>query len=113
MKRPVEIAVPALPLFAALMLAGSSAAQAADDHEALHVACAQGRSFGLLIEERQARVQLADGELVLARKASSLGQHFRNGDATLIVDDDFVAFVQRGDWEWRDCHIDPPSRPER
>ena len=45
----VEIAVPALPLIAALMLVGSLPAQAADNHEDLHVACAQGRSFGLRI----------------------------------------------------------------
>jgi hypothetical protein len=109
----VEIAVPALPLIAALMLVGSLPAQAADNHEDLHVACAQGRSFGLRIEGRQARVQLADSELVLVRKSSSLGQHFRNGVATLIIDDGFVAFVQNGDWDWQDCHIDPKSGSDR
>lgn len=111
--RAVEIAVPALPLLAILMLMGSSAAQAVDHHKALRVVCAQGRSFGLRIEGRQAHVQLADSELVLVRKPSSLGQHFRNGDATLILDDDYVAFVQRGDWGWQDCHIDQPSGSDR
>jgi len=52
-------------------------------------------------------------ELVLSRKASSLGQHFRNGEATLILDDAFVAFVRRGDWDWLDCHIDPSFGSER
>ena len=113
MMRAVEIAVPALPLIAALMLAGSLPAQAADNHELLHVACGQGRGFGLRIEGRQARVQLADSELVLVRKPSSLGQHFRNGQATLILDDGYVAFVQKDDWDWQDCHLDEPSAPKR
>ncbi|PJG45935.1 hypothetical protein CAF53_17000 [Sphingobium sp. LB126] len=104
----MEIAVPALPLAFALMLAASSTAQSVEHHEAFHVACAQGRSFGLRIEGRQARVQLADRELLLARRPSSLGQHFRSAEATLIIDDAFVAFVQRGDWDWQDCRIDQP-----
>ncbi|MCB4859041.1 MULTISPECIES: hypothetical protein [Sphingobium] len=111
----MEIAMSALPLVLILMLTGSltATATAAEHHASFHVACAQGRSLGLRIEGRQARVQLADGELVLARKPSSLGRHFRSGDATLNLDDGFVAFARRGDWDWQDCHIDPSFVSER
>lgn len=88
-------------------------AEGSEHHEAFHVVCAQGRSFGLRIEGRRARVQLADSELVLAARPSSLGQHFRNGDATLIIDDGFVAFAQKGDWDWQDCRIGPTSGSKR
>ena len=105
--------MPARPIAFILMLTGFSTAAAAEPHEAFHVVCAQGRSFGLRIEGRQARVQLANGELVLSRKLSSLGKHYRNGEATLILDDGFVAFVQKGDWDWQDCRIDPKSSSDR
>lgn len=103
----LEIAVPALPFVFVLMLTGSTAAEAIQHQEALHVACAQGRSFSLRIEGWQAHVQLANGDLILSRKPSSLGQHFRSKDATLILDEGFVAFAQKGDWDWQDCHVDP------
>ncbi|WIW90378.1 hypothetical protein K3M67_20330 (plasmid) [Sphingobium sp. V4] len=103
----------ALPLAFVLMLMGAATAAAVEPHETYHVACAQGRSFGLRIEGWQAHVQLADSELVLARKPSSLGQHFRSGDATLILDGGFVAFVQKSDWDWQDCRIDPAVGSER
>ncbi|WP_143075114.1 hypothetical protein [Sphingobium sp. AP50] len=100
-------------LVLAVVLIGASMASVAEPHEALHIMCAQSRTFDVRISANQARVQLADGQLLLTRKPSSLGDHFRNDDATLIIDEDFVAFAQRGDWDWQDCHVDPSFGPKR
>lgn len=108
--RVLEIGLSALPLLAALLLAVAPwKGLAAEPGGNVRVQCAEGRKFHLRIVGRQARVQLDDGGLVLVRKPSSLGQHFRSGQATLIIDGDFVAFARKGDWNWRDCQILQPS----
>ena len=78
---------------------------AAERHEIFSVECAQGRGFGVQIQGEEARVQLPDRLLRLTRRPSALGLQFRDAKAALIIDGDFVAFAQRGDWEWRDCHL--------
>ena len=95
-----------LSTFALLLLAiAAPAVRAAERHEFFTVECAQGRSFGVQIQGEEARVQLPDRLLQLTRRPSALGLQFRDAKAALIIDGDFVAFAQRGDWEWRDCHL--------
>jgi len=72
----------------------------------LHVRCAKGRSFLLRIEGEQARVQLDTRQLTLFSRRSSLGRQFQSPLATLIIDEDFVAFVPQDDTGWRDCRIE-------
>lgn len=96
-----------LSTFALLLLAiAAPDAHAAERHELIAVKCAQGRSFELQIQGEEARVQLPDRLLRLTRRPSALGLQFRDAKAALIIDGDFVAFAQRGDWEWRDCHLE-------
>ena len=88
-----------------LLAIAAPEAHAAERHERFAVECAQGRSFGVQIQDEEARVQLPDRLLQLTRRPSALGLQFRDAKAALIIDGDFVAFAQRGDWEWRDCHL--------
>lgn len=95
-----------LSAFALLLLAISAPdTHAAERHAFFSVECAQGRSFGVQIQGEEARVQLPDRLLQLTRRPSALGLQFRDANAALIIDGDFVAFAQRGDWEWRDCDL--------
>lgn len=98
-----------LPVIVALPVTGSAMAFAAKHHEELHIGCAKGRSLRVSIEGPRARVQLADSELLLTSKPSSLGRHFRDGSATLIIDGAFVAFARKNDWDWQDCHVETPT----
>ena len=95
-----------LSAFALFLLAiAAPDTRAAERNGSFSVECAQGRSFGVQIEGEEARVQLADRLLRLTRRPSALGLQFRDAKAALIIDGDFVAFAQREDWEWRDCHL--------
>jgi hypothetical protein len=95
-----------LSAFALLLLAiAAPDTRAAERHEIFSVECAQGRSFELQIQGEEARVQLPDRLLRLTRRPSALGLQFGDAKAALVIDGDFVAFAQRGDWEWRDCHL--------
>ncbi len=98
--------------FALLLLAiAAPDARAAERHAFFAVECAQGRSFGVHIQGEEAHVQLPDRLLQLTRRPSALGLQFRDAKAALIIDGDFVAFAQRGDWEWRDCHLKGHGNP--
>lgn len=99
-----------LSAFALLLLATAAPdARAAERHELIAVECAQGRSFGVQIQGEEARVQLPDRLLQLTRRPSALGLQFRDAKAALTIDGGFVAFAERGDWEWRDCHLKGPG----
>lgn len=103
----MTFATPALHLSVLPLIIGALAPHTVAGHEVLHVACAQGRSFDVRVDGDSARVQLADRELLLIRKTSSLGQYFRDDHATLIIDGSFVALVQKDQLGWRDCHVAP------
>ncbi len=86
-----------------LMSANPAAAHPADF---MQVKCAQGRSFFLRIEKKQAIIRSGAVQMRLDRRSSALGQQFESEAATLIIDGDFVAFVPKGDPSWRDCRIE-------
>mgnify|MGYP003582730600 CR=1 FL=1 len=102
--RPTLVTVLALLLFLPLT---SAQARMGDW---VHVECAEGRSFELLISQEHAVVELKRRRLVLQRRPSSIGQQYRTREVTLIIDGDFVAFVPDDDLDWRDCHIVGPNR---
>lgn len=96
-------ALSAMAIFFGLMPYTAARAQSA---QPVHVQCASGRDFTLLLGPRLAIVELPDERLTLFRRPSSLGQHYRDEEATLIVDGRYVAFVQKGDLNWRDCQME-------
>lgn len=98
--------LPALSAVAVLLTVIPYAAAHASSGRPVHVQCAAGRNFTLLLGPRLAIVDLPNERLTLIRRPSSLGQHYRDQEATLIVDGRYVAFVQKGDLDWRDCQME-------
>ena len=79
----------------------------------VRVQCAGGRPFLLRLDPQRATIIVGNRRLDLQRKLSSLGQYYRNTEAVLIVDGDFIAFVPKEDREWRDCRIDRGAMTQR
>ena len=86
-------------------LSSAACAQTKPRDEPTMVGCAGGRSFQIEAREKVARIFLDGRELLLTRRASSLGQQYRSGDAALIIDGDYVAFVLNDDLAYEDCRI--------
>ena len=67
--------------------------------------CSAGLSFEVEYRDRGrvAAVRTAAREFVLSRKPGSLGERFSSGDATLIIDGDFAAFVSNEESNYSQC----------
>ncbi|WP_336961476.1 hypothetical protein [Sphingobium aquiterrae] len=99
------------PIAATLAVLAASASAAVDKGSAagkrISVSCAAGRGFAIQLDDRQA-IAFVDGRPVrLTRRPSSLGMQYRSGDAALIIDGDFVAFVLKDDLAYEDCRLVP------
>lgn len=73
------------------------------------VRCAAGKSFTVQVSARRAIVQFGQKRMSLPQKDMPLGQYYRNADAALVIDGDFVAFVPKGDEGWRECRLSPQT----
>lgn len=82
----------------------------AEAKEPIQIRCAQGKSLSIEIEGDRAIASFEGRKLTLPRRPTLLGMYFRSDKGALVIDDNFVAFVPKGDTNWRDCEISPPSR---
>ncbi len=73
--------------------------------ETVDVICAEGRGFQMQQDGRRATVAFDGRKVSLEREPLPIGIYYRNQQAALVIDGDFVAFVPRGDTNWRDCRI--------
>jgi len=87
---------------AAVGLPISAQAKAA---ETINVVCAEGRGFQLQQDAEHATVSFEGRQISLERQPLPIGTYYRNQQAALVIDGDFVAFVPRGDSNWRDCRM--------
>lgn len=69
------------------------------------VQCAVGRRFRFSTASERAVVEYEGRRITLPRRDLSIGQYYRSKDGALVIDGDFIAFVPRGDENWRDCRI--------
>lgn len=82
----------------------------AEAKEPIQIRCAQGRGLSIEIGGDRAIASFEGRKLTLPRRPAPLGMYFRSDKGALVIDDNFVAFVPKGDPNWRDCGITPPSR---
>lgn len=80
----------------------SAETRAADGVE---VVCAGGRGFLMRPDAERATVEIKGRQILLERQPLPIGTYYRNRQAALVIDGDFVAFVPRGDTGWRDCRV--------
>lgn len=92
-----------LVLVAALAVGSCSAAKATAGTHVTRYRCAENRSFTVDRDDRSAVVTYANENYLLARKPSSLGLRYSSDVATLIIDDDFAAFVTDTTINLREC----------
>ncbi|SEK04016.1 hypothetical protein SAMN05518849_13213 [Sphingobium sp. AP50] len=69
------------------------------------VQCANARRFFIRVAEKHAVVTFGPRQITLPQQDFKLGRYFSSRDAALIVDQEFVAFVPRGDEGWKECRI--------
>lgn len=87
---------------AAALGPASAEVRAADGVE---VVCAGGRGFWMRPDAERATVEIEGRQILLERQPLPIGAYYRNRQAALVIDGDFVAFVPRGDTGWRDCRV--------
>lgn len=73
--------------------------------EGVEVVCAEGRGFLMRPDAESVMVEVEGQHMMLDRQPLPLGAYYRNRQAALVIDGDFVAFVPRGDTGWRDCRV--------
>jgi hypothetical protein len=66
--------------------------------------CADGRSFLVERDARTATVLFSDMRYQLPRRHSSIGLRYDSGEAALMIDGDFAAFVTETVPDLHDCH---------
>jgi hypothetical protein len=80
-------------LVAALAVGGCSPTKAAAAPQVTRYRCAQDQVFTVNRDAEAAVVTYANEEYALSRKPSSIGLRYASDSATLIIDDDYAAFV--------------------
>jgi membrane-bound inhibitor of C-type lysozyme len=82
-----------LVLVAALAVGGCAPTKAAAATQVTRYRCAQNQVFTVNRNSEAAIVTYADEDYTLSRKPSSIGLRYASDRATLIIDDDYAAFV--------------------
>jgi hypothetical protein len=100
-------------LLAIACLVGCTSATSGAESSFQRFVCAGGESFGLNLTSRAATVQFGASTYNLQKKPSSLGERYTDRRATLIIDNNFAAFVTDDNMSLRDCRLvtDPALAP--
>lgn len=94
-------------LLLGLSLAACSAGGRSSATIASTFLCADDRSFTVKRDSKSAIVHYLDAHYHLSRRPSSIGYKYGSGEATLVIDGDYAAFVTEAIPDLEDCRIKP------